>query len=104
MFGRVSRVLSGGHPSAARSLAAAIVAATDCVATLPASLVEVLGKRFDIRAVVAPVERLIKIKLCLARAYRPRSRDACVPQRHHPRRPTGTRIDTASQTVSWAIA
>ncbi|HEX9295140.1 MAG TPA: LysR family transcriptional regulator [Polyangiaceae bacterium] len=44
--------------------AAAIVAATDFVATVPASLVKVLGERFGIRAFVAPVGRLtVKIKL-----------------------------------------
>jgi DNA-binding transcriptional LysR family regulator len=44
--------------------AAAIAAATDFVATLPASLVEVLGQRLGIRAVVAPVAPLtIEIKL-----------------------------------------
>ncbi len=45
--------------------AAAIVAATDLVATLPASLVEVLGERVGIRAVVAPV-RGLTIELDLA--------------------------------------
>ena len=44
--------------------AAAIVAATDFVATLPASMVEFLGDRLGIRAVVAPVRALtIPIKL-----------------------------------------
>lgn len=44
--------------------AAAIVAATDFVATLPASLVEVLGERLGIRAVAAPVRGLtIPLKL-----------------------------------------
>jgi DNA-binding transcriptional LysR family regulator len=44
--------------------AAAIVAATDFVATLPATLVEVLGGRLGIRAVAAPVRGLtVEIKL-----------------------------------------
>jgi len=45
--------------------AAAIVAATDLVATLPATLVDVLGKDLAIRTVAAPVRRLtVEIKLC----------------------------------------
>src|SRR5262249_1824394 len=45
--------------------AAAIVAATDLVATLPATLVDVLGKDLAIRAVTTPVRPLsIDIKLC----------------------------------------
>lgn len=44
--------------------AAAVVAATDFVATLPASVVEVLGQRLGIRAVASPVRRLtVEIKL-----------------------------------------
>jgi DNA-binding transcriptional LysR family regulator len=44
--------------------AAAIVAATDFVATLPTSLVDVVGRRFGIRAVASPVRRLtVGIKL-----------------------------------------
>lgn len=44
--------------------AAAIVAATDFVATLPASLVEVVGRRLGLRAVASPVHRLtVQIKL-----------------------------------------
>jgi DNA-binding transcriptional LysR family regulator len=44
--------------------AAAVVAGTDLVATLPASLVEVLGDRLGIRAVATPVHALtIEIKL-----------------------------------------
>jgi DNA-binding transcriptional LysR family regulator len=45
--------------------AAAIVASTDFVATLPASLVEILGKRLGIRAVGAPVRGpTVRLKLC----------------------------------------
>jgi DNA-binding transcriptional LysR family regulator len=45
--------------------AAVIVASTDFVATLPASLVEVLGKRLGIRAVAAPVRGpRVGINLC----------------------------------------
>lgn len=44
--------------------AAAVVAATDFVAMLPASVVEVLGERLGIRAVASPVRRLtVAIKL-----------------------------------------
>lgn len=44
--------------------AAAIVAQTDFVATLPASLIDVLGKPLGIRSVVAPVPALtVEIKL-----------------------------------------
>ncbi len=44
--------------------AAAVVAATDFVATLPASVVDVLGERLGIRAVASPVRRLtVEIKL-----------------------------------------
>jgi DNA-binding transcriptional LysR family regulator len=44
--------------------AAAVVAATDFVATVPASLVDVLGERLGVRAVVTPVRRLtVAIKL-----------------------------------------
>jgi DNA-binding transcriptional LysR family regulator len=44
--------------------AAAVVAATDFVATLPASVVEVLGERLGIHAVASPVPRLtVEIKL-----------------------------------------
>jgi DNA-binding transcriptional LysR family regulator len=44
--------------------AAGVVAAIDFVATLPASVVEVLGDRLGIRAVASPVRRLtVAIKL-----------------------------------------
>lgn len=67
--------------------AGAIVAATDYVVTLPASLVEVLGPRLGIRAVGAPVPPLtVEIKLALPRADRARPRDARVPRARHPGR------------------
>ena len=52
------------RPSSSFTTAAAVVAATDFVATLPASVVEVLGDRLGIRAVASPVRRLtVEIKL-----------------------------------------
>jgi DNA-binding transcriptional LysR family regulator len=47
-----------------RFAAAAVVAQTDFVGTLPASLVEVLGARLGLRVVTAPAPRItIDIKL-----------------------------------------